>query len=171
MKFEARVNESDKPVELELHEENGEALFQDQTLTYKFHRQANGRYLLRTGTKLYKIDNVEYDLQTVTFTLNGRWCSVEVRDEQELLLDRLGFKTAGEIGAGELKAPMPGKILEIMVKEGDKVALGDPVAILEAMKMENELKAPMSGVVTAVAVSKGDSLEKNELILEIEASG
>lgn len=169
MKFEARIN--DQPIELELREESGEAHFENQVIPYEFSRQANGRYLLRTGTKLYKIDNVEYDQHTVTFTLNGHWCSVEVRDEQDLLLDRLGFKTAGEIGAGKLNAPMPGKILEIMVEEGDEVALGEPVAILEAMKMENELKAPVSGNVTTVAVDKGDSLDKNELILEIEASG
>lgn len=171
MKFEARIHESEQAVELELKEEHGEAHFQDEILSYEFSRQSNGRYLLRTGTKLYKIDNVEYDQHTVTFTLDGHWCSVDVRDEQDLLLDRLGFKTTGEIGVGELNAPMPGKILEIMVEEGDEVALGDPVAILEAMKMENELKAPVSGHITTVAVAQGDSLEKNALILEIEASG
>lgn len=169
MKFEARINE--KSIDLDLCEETGEAHFGEKSLPYEFSRQVNGRYLLRTGTKLYKIDNVEYDRHTVTFTLNGCWCSVDVRNEQDLLLDRLGFKTAGEIGIGELNAPMPGKILEIMVQEGDEVALGDPVAILEAMKMENELKAPVSGTITTVAATKGDSLEKNALILEIEASG
>lgn len=169
MKFEARIE--DKSIEFELHEETGEAQFGDQILPYEFRRQTNGRYLLRMGTKLYKIDNVEYNQHTVVFTLNGRWCSVDVRDEQDLLLDRLGFKTAAEIGEGELNAPMPGKILEILVEQGDEVALGDPVAILEAMKMENELKAPVSGVITTVAAAEGDSLEKNALILEIEASG
>ncbi|SMO74981.1 acetyl-CoA carboxylase biotin carboxyl carrier protein subunit [Fodinibius sediminis] len=171
MKFEARINNSETPVELELREETGEAHFRDKTLPYEFHRQPNGRYLLRTGTKLYRIDNVEYDQQRITFTLNGQWCSVEVRSEQELLLDRLGFKTAAEVGEGALTAPMPGKILEIMVAEGDEVAMGDSVAVLEAMKMENELKAPIDGMVTTVAVTEGASLEKNALILEIEASG
>jgi pyruvate carboxylase subunit B len=123
------------------------------------------------GTKLYKIDNVEYDKHTVTFTLNGHWYEVDVRNEQDLLLDRLGFKRPGEIGEGELNAPMPGKILEVLVSEGDEVELGDPVAILEAMKMENELKAPVKGVVSSIAVQQGDSLEKDALILEIEASG
>jgi pyruvate carboxylase subunit B len=103
--------------------------------------------------------------------MDGRWCTVDVRDEQDLLLDKLGFKTAAEIGEGELNAPMPGKILEVMVQEGDQVELGDPVAILEAMKMENELKAPIAGTVTTIAVTKSESVEKNALILEIEASG
>ena len=123
------------------------------------------------GTKLYKIDNVEYDKHTVTFTLDGHWYEVDVRNEQDLLLDRLGFKRAGEIGEGELNAPMPGKILEVLVSEGDDVELGEPVAILEAMKMENELKAPIKGTITSISVSEGDSLDKNAVILEIEASG
>ncbi|HKK47056.1 MAG TPA: acetyl-CoA carboxylase biotin carboxyl carrier protein subunit [Balneolaceae bacterium] len=169
MKFEALVGEN--TVELELPENSNEVSFGDSKQSYFFHRQENGRYLLRLGTKLYKIDNVEYDKHTVTFTLNGHWYSVDVRDEQDLLLDRLGFKTAAEIGEGELNAPMPGKILEILVNEGDEVELGQPVAILEAMKMENELKAPISGVVESIFAAKGDSLEKNAAILEIKASG
>lgn len=169
MKFEASINE--KITELELLEDSGEVQFGDKKQSYQFHRQENGRYLLRVGTKLYKIDNVEYDKHTVTFTLNGNWHQVDVRNEQDLLLDRLGFKRPGEIGEGELNAPMPGKILEVLVSEGDEVELGDPVAILEAMKMENELKAPIKGVISSIAIAKGDSLEKNALILEIESSG
>lgn len=169
MKFEAVIN--DETTELEILEDSGEVKFGEESRPYGFVKQANGRYLLRMGTKLYKINNVEYDKHTVTFTLNGNWHTVQVRNEQDLLLDRLGFKTAGEIGAGELNAPMPGKILEVLVSEGDEVEIGDPVAILEAMKMENELKAPIKGVISTIAVAKGDSLEKNARILEIEASG
>jgi len=169
MKFEANIN--DDVTELELLEESGEVQFEDSKQSYEFHRQPNGRYLLRMGTKLYKIDNVEYDKHSVTFTLDGHWYEVDVRNEQDLLLDRLGFKRAGEIGEGELNAPMPGKILEVLVSEGDDVELGEPVAILEAMKMENELKAPIKGTITSISVSEGDSLDKNDVILEIEASG
>lgn len=169
MKFETTIGDTTK--ELTLNVEKNEFFINDHTRSYSFHRQANGRFLLRSGTKLYKIDNVSYDKYTIQFTINGRWCKVDVRDEQDLLLDKLGFKTAAEIGEGELNAPMPGKILEVIVKEGDKVEIGDPVAILEAMKMENELKAPIAGTVTTIAVSKSDSVEKNALILEIKASG
>jgi len=169
MKFEAVID--DNTVELELLEESGEVQFDEDVAPYSFSRQQNGRYLLRMGTTLYKIDNVEYDKHEVTFTLNGNWHSVQVRNEQDLLLDRLGFKTPDEIGEGELNAPMPGKILEVLVSEGDEVELGDPVAILEAMKMENELKAPIAGTISSITVSQGDSLEKDALILEIEASG
>lgn len=168
MKFEATIG--DQVTELTLQDDTQEVRFGDEPQSYTFTRR-NGRYLLRMGTRLYKIDNVEYDQFTVRFTLNGQWCSVDVRDEQDLLLDRLGFKTAAEIGEGALNAPMPGKILEILVEEGDEVTMGDPVAVLEAMKMENELKAPVDGVVSTITAAEGDSLEKNALILEIESSG
>lgn len=169
MEFEVIDNE--ETTELELLEEDNKAKFGDDLRSYEFMQQDNGRYLLRMGTDLYKIDNVSHDKHTITFTLNDNWHSVEVRNEQDLLLDRLGFKTAGELGEGELNAPMPGKMLEIMVEEGDTIEMGDPVAILEAMKMENELNAPINGTIGAVQVEEGDSLEKDALILEIEASG
>jgi pyruvate carboxylase subunit B len=169
MKFEATINE--EITELELFDDSDKVQFGDDIQSYQFYRQPNGRYLLRMGTKLYKIDNVSFDKHTVTFTINGKWHSVDIRTEQDLLLDRLGFKTAGELGEGELNAPMPGKILEILVEEGDEVEIGQPVAILEAMKMENELKAPIDGIVSTISAAKGDSLEKNALILEIESSG
>lgn len=169
MKFEATTE--DKTTELDLNPEQQQVTVNGQARSYSFVRQQNGRRLLRIGTKLYKIDNVSYDKHTVEFTLNGRWCRTEVRNEQDLLLDKLGFKTATDLGEGQLNAPMPGKILEIMVGEGDEVALGQPVAILEAMKMENELKAPVDGVITTIAVREDDSVEKNALILEIESRG
>lgn len=169
MKFEAVIDE--ETTRIELSAEKNEAVIEGERHPYSFKKQANGRRLLRIGTRLYKIDNVHYEKYTVEFTLNGNWCSVDVRDEQDLLLDRLGFKTAADIGEGQLNAPMPGKILELLVNEGDEVELGDPVAILEAMKMENELKAPVSGTVTSIMVTEGDSLEKNAEILEITTSG
>lgn len=168
MKFETASGDTTR--ELTFDPDQKRVRIDGEEYAYSF-ESWNGRHLLRIGTKLYKIDNVSYSKNTVEFTLNGSWCAVDVKDEQDLLLDRLGFKTTAEIGEGQLNAPMPGKILELMVAEGDSVELGDPVAILEAMKMENELKAPIKGVITTIAVSACDSVEKNALILEIKASG
>lgn len=169
MKFETSIG--DTATVLNIEPDDNELSINGSSKNYSFYKQSNGRRLLRIGNKLYKIDNVEFEKHTVRFTINGQWCSVDVRNEQDLLMDEMGFKTAADIGEGQLKAPMPGKILEIMVEEGDEVKLGDPVAILEAMKMENELKAPVSGVITSITAATNDSLEKNALILEIEASG
>lgn len=71
-------------------------------------------------------------------------------------------------GAGEaVKAPMPGNILAVNVKEGDTVKEGQTLMVLEAMKMENEILAPCSGKVTAVAVAKGTAVESGTLLCTI----
>lgn len=169
MKYEIEVDQ--QHTELDLAVESGEVEHDGQNHSFQFWQQDNGRYLLRIGRKLYALDNVSRDGSELTFTLNGQWMKARVRDEQELLLDKLGFEKPGEVAEGNLKAPMPGKILDIMIEKGDDVQLDDPVIILEAMKMENELKAPATGVVRKINVAKGDSVDKNTILLEIEAGG
>lgn len=73
-----------------------------------------------------------------------------------------------EAEAGAVLAIMPGKIIRVMVKPGQKVEEGDPVCVLEAMKMENELHAHQSGTVRAVRVMPGDDVEKDQVLVEIE---
>ncbi|MCP4912644.1 MAG: biotin/lipoyl-binding protein [Oligoflexia bacterium] len=63
---------------------------------------------------------------------------------------------------------MPGKIVKIMVKEGDEVKKGQTLIILEAMKMENEIKCGMDGTVKAIHVNEGDALESGVLMMEVE---
>jgi len=71
-------------------------------------------------------------------------------------------------GSSEIKAPMPGNIIDILVAKGDKVKQGDVLVILEAMKMENEIKSPVSGTVAAVAVAKGASVNSGDLLIAIQ---
>ncbi len=66
---------------------------------------------------------------------------------------------------GSVAAPMPGAILEVLVKVGDQVQVGDTVVKLEAMKMENDLVAPIAGVVTEVRVSKGSNVAVGEVLV------
>jgi biotin carboxyl carrier protein len=68
---------------------------------------------------------------------------------------------------GDVVAPLPGLILKILVKEGDAVNKGQPVAIMEAMKMENEIESPLSGTVGEIHVSEGESILENAVIMKI----
>ena len=81
-----------------------------------------------------------------------------------------GFKPSGlnKGGAGALVTQMPGKIVKIMKKDGDKVSKGETVLILEAMKMENEIKSGADGTVKSVNVKEGQALEAGFLMVEIE---
>ena len=72
--------------------------------------------------------------------------------------------SAGKVN--HIKAPMPGLIIDLRVKEGDTVKPGDALLILEAMKMENMIKASAESVVKSVKVKKGDSVEKNQVLIE-----
>ncbi len=69
---------------------------------------------------------------------------------------------------GHVTTSMPGTVVDIMVKAGDRLKAGDPVLVIEAMKMENEVPAPVAGTVKAVNVTKGDSVNPDEALVEIE---
>ncbi len=81
-----------------------------------------------------------------------------------------GFKPSGlnKGGAGALITQMPGKVVKMMKKVGDKVVKGETVLILEAMKMENEIKSGADGVIKSVNVKEGQALEAGFLMIEIE---
>lgn len=75
-------------------------------------------------------------------------------------------ETAGETGV--VRAPLPGNVVEVKCREGDRVNQGDPLLVLESMKMENVIYSPKSGVVKRVAVSKGASVQFGDILMEIE---
>ncbi|MGQ9599090.1 MAG: biotin/lipoyl-containing protein [Anaerolineae bacterium] len=71
-------------------------------------------------------------------------------------------------GEGVVTAIMPGKIIRVLVSEGDRVAEGDVICILEAMKMENELKTPKAGTLKALYVRPGQDVERGAILAEIQ---
>ena len=75
---------------------------------------------------------------------------------------------AAAAGATKLTAPMPGTILGVNVKEGEAVKAGQPIFVLEAMKMESDITAPVNGTVRGITVRKGDAVEAGKLLCSIE---
>lgn len=76
---------------------------------------------------------------------------------------------AGRRADGKVKPPMPGKVVEVRVKEGQSVAEGEIVCILEAMKMQNDIKSPVAGTVSKVNVRDGQNVEQSTVLLEVVA--
>jgi biotin carboxyl carrier protein len=66
----------------------------------------------------------------------------------------------------DVKAPMPGMVFNVLVSEGQDIKKGDPLIVLEAMKMENVLKSPTDGTVKKIAVTKGVAVEKNQVLIQ-----
>ena len=103
--------------------------------------------------------------RTVRLRIGARTCTVKLEEEQDRLMQTLGLDKAAR-KAGDLKAPMPGLVLNVLVRPGDAVKKNDPVLVLEAMKMENVIKAPGDGVVKAVPAEKGRPVEKGQLLIQ-----
>lgn len=70
-------------------------------------------------------------------------------------------------GVGSVKSPLPGVILEVNVKMGDKVSVGQNLLILEAMKMENKIDSDLSGIVTDIKIQRGDSVMEGDVLITI----
>lgn len=132
---------------------------------------SSGPFLLRVGLKTHRVDLISVDHGKVRFVMDGRSFETTVSDSRDLLLRKLGLNSTSTQSSGALQAPMPGKVLDLLVQPGDDVSAEQPVAILEAMKMENELKAPVEGTVKAIHVAVGQSVEKNQLVMEIDPRG
>lgn len=120
--------------------------------------------------KSYTVEVVEVNFQEKisTIKVNGNLYKVQVEDQFDLLLKKLGMDTGASAKIKEIKAPMPGMVLKIMVEEGTEVKKGDNLLVLEAMKMENILKSSTDGVVKKILVAQGDKIEKNTILVQFQ---
>lgn len=169
MKFESTLG--NERYQIDLDESLTQAQVDQSELAFEIIQQHSEKLILRVGTKVYKVDNISVNGNEVHFSVNGAFFTANVKDEDELLLEKLGFSSNSKNSEGTLAAPMPGKVLELLVSENDEVEAGQPVLILEAMKMENELKAPAAGIVEKILVSENDNVEKKQPLIEITARG
>ncbi len=122
-----------------------------------------------------------------TVEVNGQVYEVVIEGEKEAMEARMsaiekaakeskvfvpvtggGSKTMASGSANDVLSPIPGLIMEIMVKEGDKVSTGDLVIKMEAMKMENEIKSTRDGTVTKIHINKGDSVLEGQPLITVE---
>ncbi|MBK5285563.1 MAG: biotin/lipoyl-binding protein [Bacteroidia bacterium] len=104
----------------------------------------------------------------LTVKVNGTKYSTVVKDRLDDLLHAMGMDKATAQKVSEVKAPMPGLVLRVMVEGGQQIKKGDALVVLEAMKMENILKSPADAVVKKISVSKGDKVEKNQVMMVME---
>lgn len=113
----------------------------------------------------YQVDiHSEKDCHRVL--IEGEHFDFELFDERKALL-----KSAAGLGAEgvqEIRTSMPGKIVKVLVAEGDEVEKGSGLIIVEAMKMENEMKSPKAGVVKKVGVEEGEAVEAGTLLVVVE---
>ena len=120
--------------------------------------------------KSYSAEIISLDrvAKTCTIRINGNSYTIEVEDQFDLLLKQMGLDNLKANKIAELKAPMPGLVLNILVEENAEVKKGENLFVLEAMKMENIIKASADGTVKKLMVAKGDKVEKNQVLISFK---
>lgn len=160
----ATVNKKDFTIE----QTDDKFFVNGNTLNWDVVNLNNGHFHILHEGKSYQAEVVKTEAATksVTLKINNNRYTVELKDKFDLLLEKMGISNASASKVNNIKAPMPGLIINLKVAEGDAVKAGDQLLILEAMKMENILKSPGDGVVKKIKVKKGDSVEKNQVLIE-----
>jgi biotin carboxyl carrier protein len=127
-------------------------------------------YHVIKDNKSYNIEVLKFkpDTKEVFLKVNGNKYKYQIKDKFDELLKSLGMDNLATTKVSDLKAPMPGLVLEVDVEVGQSVAKGDTLLILEAMKMENVIKSPTDGVIKSIVAKKGEAVEKNQVLLNFE---
>ena len=133
-----------------------------------FNQTGPKTYTLIEKNKVFTLELIELNGKIVTVSVNGRKETFEIKDSLDLLVDQLGLAVTKNEKVDSVLAPMPGLVLKLMVAAGDAVEEGQPLLILEAMKMENVIKSPTSGVIKSIDVSVGAAVEKKKVLLVFE---
>ncbi len=165
MKYITTVNDEEFIIEID-HD--------DEIMVNGVRYDIDFQQLMEDGNELSLILN-KRSLEAVAEERDGVWnvltsgelYSVKVQDEYSYRLAQARGEDTQDTGDAAIKSPMPGLIVSVVVEEGDAVAKGDKVVILESMKMENELRAPRAGVIGRISVAAGDSVEKGQVLAVI----
>ncbi len=129
-----------------------------------------GRFSILHKGKNYDAEIIERHPAEKSFRIriNNGIYKVRLKDPYDQLLEKMGFQSGAALSVKELKAPMPGLVLDLKVAAGTAVKKGDALLVLEAMKMENVLKAESDATVKEIHIKDGDAVEKNQILLEFE---
>jgi biotin carboxyl carrier protein len=119
---------------------------------------------LRIGNMAYEVKSERVANELHLWVGSTRF-AVEVRDPRSL---RGRARAADDRGPRKIVASMPGKVVRLLVREGDEVGLGAGVAVVEAMKMQNEIKSPKKGIVRKVLVSEGAAVNAGDVLAIVE---
>ena len=167
MKYLATVNETTFEVDIN---EDSYVIVDGQRYEIDFRAVGNGPlYSLLIGGNSYEghIEGADDGWQVLH---KGDLYMVEIEDERSQRLMKLGGAGITTKGDYYLKAPMPGLVVSVPVKEGQEIRQGDILVVLESMKMQNELKSPRDGTILRIQVNPEDTIQQDAVLLVLSPS-
>ena len=135
---------------------------------HRLHKDDRGRWWVRIGLRNHRVSLQSIEGGGWDIRLGGEGDQWLAHGLREKLMERMGIEEGAGSASKDLRAPMPGKVLEVLVKEGQTVAEGEAMLVLEAMKMENVLRAGAAGVVSSIGVEAGHAVEKEAVLISME---
>lgn len=162
--YRIKINDQD---DFHLEENSGSFLVNGETLSPDIVQLGEGCFHVLFRGRSFNVEVIRMDpaARSGQLKVNGRLYGFSASDHFDELLEKLGMAGAAAHKVNDLKAPMPGMVLKILVNPGQEVSKGDSLLVLEAMKMENIIKSPGDGVVREVNVKSGESVEKSQVLI------
>ena len=164
----ASVRERDFAVTLERSGERWTLSIDGREIEVDAVRLGSGLWSVIAGGRSLVVDLGDANDGARDAVAGGHAMAVRLEGARARELRMLGNRGAATKRGEKIRAPIAGKVVKLHVAVGDQVAAGDPVVVLEAMKMENELRATRDGSVTSIEVSPGDSVDTSQLLVVIE---
>jgi biotin carboxyl carrier protein len=154
----------------EIVHQNGSWTLDGSAVQYDAQALPGGGYSIIYNGKSYIAHLVEQipETKTVVLQIGSHRFEVQLEEPLDRLLAAMGIQEAGSRKINDVKAPMPGLILKILVEPGQSISKGEPLLVLEAMKMENVFKAAADAVVKEIRVAEKDAVEKGQVLLVLE---
>jgi biotin carboxyl carrier protein len=166
MKFAATVGSRTHIVEVVQSDAGYRVTIGEQSWDVDARLTENGIYsLLIDGVS--HVADVDDDAGACIVELHGEMYSIRVEEQTRYIIRTRGGGGGGA-GGQTVKAPLPGKVTHVAVREGESVAAGQSLVVIEAMKMENELKAGAAGTVREVRVTAGQAVNAGDVLIVIE---
>ena len=152
--------------------DNGQELEINQQKIYDFDsiKTSDSKFHILHNDQSFEAEILQSNFASKYYKVkvNNNTYNVQINNSLHSLIKELGFEVGANKKVNDIKAPMPGLILDIQVKVGQEVKENDSLLILEAMKMENVIVSPRDGVIKSISVEKGNAVEKNQLLVEFE---
>lgn len=164
------VGKDNKEFRVDLEGDANSGLFNDERFNWDVIKVKENTYHIIKDNQSYNLEvlNINTAEKSFFIKVDGIKYKMSTKDKYDELLHSLGMDNLASAKVSDLKAPMPGLVLDVSVKGGQQVSKGDALLILEAMKMENVIKSPTDGVIKSISVNKGETVVKNQLILNFE---